>query len=54
MRHKLLFSFSALGLLAGCIAAYVFSLQRPVQPPVFSPPVNPFSHGIYAEGIVES
>lgn len=54
MRHKLLFALSALGLLAGCIAAYVFSLQKPALPPVFSPPVNPYTHGIYAEGIVES
>lgn len=54
MRHKLLFAFSALGLLAGCIAAYVFSLQRPALPPVFTPPTNPFTHGIYADGIVES
>lgn len=54
MRHKLLFAFSVLGLLAGCIAAYMFSLQRPALPPVFSPPTNPFTHGIYADGIVES
>lgn len=54
MRHKLLFALSALGLLAGCIAAYMFSLQRPALPPVFSPSTNPFTHGIYADGIVES
>ena len=54
MRHKLPFVFSALGLLAGLVAAYMFSLQRPALPPVFRPPINPYTHGIYADGIVES
>ena len=54
MRHKLLFAFSAVGLLAGCVAAYMFSLQRPALPPVFPPPTNPYAKGIYANGIVES
>jgi HlyD family secretion protein len=54
VRHKLPFVLSALGLLAGCVAAYMFSLQRPALPPVFSPPINPYMHGIYADGIVES
>jgi HlyD family secretion protein len=54
MRHKFLFALSILGLLSGCVAAYMFSLQRPALPPVFSPPASPYTHGIYAEGIVES
>ena len=54
MRHKLVFALSALGLLAGGVAAYMFSLQRPALPPVFTPPSNPYAKGIYAEGILES
>ena len=54
MRHKLLFALSALGLLAGGVAAYMFSLQRPALPPVFTPASNPYAKGVYAEGIVES
>jgi HlyD family secretion protein len=54
MRHKLLFALSALGLLAGGVAAYMFSLQRPALPPVFTPASNPYVKGVYAEGILES
>lgn len=54
MRHKLLFVVSALGLVAGGIAAYMFSLQRPALPPVFAPASNPYAKGIYADGILES
>ena len=54
MRNKLLFALSAAGILAGCFAAYLFSLQKAPLPPVFSPASNTFDRGIYAEGIVES
>ncbi|TAM79804.1 MAG: efflux RND transporter periplasmic adaptor subunit [Acidobacteria bacterium] len=54
MRRKLLFALSALGLLAGFVAAYMFSLQRPALPPVFTPATSPYAMGIYADGIVES
>jgi HlyD family secretion protein len=54
MRNKILMALAAVGVLAGCCAVYVFSLQEPALPPVFNPPENPFSGGIYAEGIVES
>lgn len=54
MRRKLLFALSALGLLAGFVAAYMFSLQRPALPPVFTPATSPYAKGIYADGIVES
>jgi HlyD family secretion protein len=54
MRNKILMSLAAIGILAGCYAVYVFSRQEPALPPVFNPPENPFSGGIYAEGIVES
>ncbi|HUY14569.1 MAG TPA: biotin/lipoyl-binding protein [Terriglobia bacterium] len=54
MRNKLIFALSALGILAGCFAAYLFSLNKPALPPAFSPPSDPYVSGIYAEGIVES
>jgi HlyD family secretion protein len=52
--RKVVFTRSFLGILAGCVAAYVFGITQPPQPPAFSPPTNPYTQGIYAEGIVES
>ena len=54
MKNKLLFVFSGIGILLGCAAAVVFAIEKPAQPPLFNPPSNPYSAGIYAEGIVES
>jgi len=54
MRYKLLFSLAFAGILAGCVAAYFFSTEKPALPPAFDPPSNPYATGIYAEGIVES
>jgi HlyD family secretion protein len=54
MRYKLLFSLAIAGVLSGCLAGYLFSLQKPAEPPLFNPPTNPYVQGIYAEGIVES
>jgi HlyD family secretion protein len=54
MRYRLLFTLAFIGIVAGCVAGYVFSVEKPAQPPVFSPASNPYSQGIYAEGIVES
>ena len=52
--RKVLFAMSFLGLLAGCIGAYLFGITQPPLPPAFAPPTNPYPSGIYAEGIVES
>lgn len=54
MRQKLLFVLAFAGFLAGLAAAYVYGLQPAPQPPVFNPASNPYAHGVYAEGIVES
>ncbi|HXZ48938.1 MAG TPA: biotin/lipoyl-binding protein [Usitatibacter sp.] len=54
MKHRLLFAAAILGVLAGIGSAVYYSLPRHAQPPVFSPPANPFASGIYANGIVES
>jgi HlyD family secretion protein len=54
MRNKILFSLASMGVVAGLVAAYLFGNVQPPQPPLFNPATNPYSHGIYAEGIVES
>ena len=54
MRYRLLFALAFVGVLAGCFAGYLFSIEKPAQPPVFSPASNPYVQGIYAEGIIES
>jgi HlyD family secretion protein len=52
--RKIVFTLSIMGLLAGCISAYLFGLVEPTLPPAFAPPSNPYPGGIYAEGIIES
>src|SRR5579875_1979119 len=54
MKNKVLIGVAFLGVLLGCTAAYLFALEKPAQPPLFNPAFNPYSSGIYAEGIVES
>ena len=52
--RKIIFVLSFIGLMAGCVGAYLFGIVQPPLPPAFTPPTNPFPSGIYAEGIVES
>jgi HlyD family secretion protein len=54
IRNTVLFALSIIGILAGLIGAYIFGIQRKAQPPVFTPVSNPYTSGIYANGIVES
>jgi HlyD family secretion protein len=54
MRYKLLFGLAFLGIVSGCVASYLFSIEKPAQPPVFQPAADPYPQGIYAEGIIES
>ncbi|WP_434664318.1 biotin/lipoyl-binding protein [Paraburkholderia sp. A3BS-1L] len=54
MKHRLVFAASLIGFLAAVAAAWVFGIQQPPQPPVFQPAANPYAHGVYATGIVES
>ncbi len=54
MSNKLLFVLSFIGILAGTAAAYFFSITTPPLSPVFNPVSDPYTSGIYAEGIVES
>ena len=54
MKNKILFTLAILGILAGATAAYLFGITNPPLPPVFEPFSDPYSNGIFAEGIVES
>jgi HlyD family secretion protein len=54
MKNKLLFIASAVGLLVGVLSAYVFGQQPSALPPAYNPAANPYAHGIYSEGMVES
>ena len=54
MKNRILFILSFLGFLGGCYAAYLSTIIHAAEPPVFNPAANPYSAGIYAEGIVES
>ena len=54
MKNKLLFVAAILGVVAGLVSAYVYGIRKPSLPPAFNPAMNPYSHGIFATGIVES
>lgn len=54
MTIRLLFILSALGILGGLAAAYVFGMAEPPLPPQFRPASDPYGKGIFATGIVES
>ena len=54
MRNKVIFIASAVGLLLALISALIFSEQPKAQPPLFKPAANPYAHGIYSNGIIES
>lgn len=52
--RKLIFIVSFIGLLGGCVVAYLSGITQAPLPPAFNPAMNPYAKGIYAEGIVES
>lgn len=54
MRNKIIFIFAIIGLLVGIVSAYLFGIEKKPQPPAFNPASNPYSKGIYANGIIES
>ncbi len=54
MRNKVIFILSIIGLLTGLVSAYIFGIEKKPLPPAFNPASNPYTKGIYANGIVES
>jgi HlyD family secretion protein len=54
MRNRILFIIAAIGLALAVLSAFLSAQQPAAQPPVFSPAANPYSKGIYANGIIES
>jgi HlyD family secretion protein len=54
MNKKWIFILSGVGVVAGCVAAYLFGIQPKALPPAFQPATNPYAQGIYANGMVES
>ena len=54
MRPRLELVLATVGLTAGLIGAYLYGLHSAPLAPAFTPAANPYSKGIYAEGIVES
>jgi HlyD family secretion protein len=54
VRNRILFALAAIGVLAGLTSAALFAVRSKPLSPVFSPAANPYEHGVYANGIVES
>jgi len=54
VRNKIIFILAIIGLLTGIVSAYIFGIEKKPQPPAFNPASNPYTKGIYANGIIES
>ena len=54
MRSKLLIVIAIIGFLLSLGTAYVFGIKQKPLPPAFTPASNPYSDGIYANGIIET
>lgn len=54
MRNKVIFAIAGAGFLLALVSAFIFGQQPKPQPPVFKPTADPYSHGIYSEGMIES
>src|SRR5579885_458423 len=52
--RRLLFVISILGVLGASTVAYMSGITTPPLPPAFTPAMNPYATGIYANGILES
>src|SRR5271167_2139256 len=54
MRSKIIFLVSGIGLVLALISAYLAGEEPKPLPPAFNPAANPYTKGIYAQGIIES
>jgi len=54
VRNRILFIVATIGVLAGLVSAALFAVRTKPLSPVFAPAANPYEHGVYANGIVES
>jgi HlyD family secretion protein len=54
MGNKPLFVLAAVGVLMGVLGAWYFGIRQPPQAPAFEPSANPYAHGIYANGMIET
>ena len=54
MKNKMVFIISAVGALAGIVAAVLSGITEPTLPPAYNPAASPYPSAIYAEGIIES
>ena len=53
MKTKIIYVIAAIGILAGFVSAYIYNKKLNIPPPA-SVSYNPYSNGVYSEGIVES
>ena len=54
MRNRIIFFLVVFGLLGALFSAYVYAVPSKPLPPAFAPASDPFAHGVFANGIVES
>lgn len=54
MRNRVIFIVAGAGFLLALMSAFIFGQQPKPQPPVFNPTADPYAHGIYSEGMIES
>jgi HlyD family secretion protein len=54
MRFRIELVLAFFGLTAGLIGAYLYGLRSAPLAPAFNPAANPYTKGIYAEGMVEA
>jgi HlyD family secretion protein len=54
VRNRILFTLSIVGIAAGILSAALFAVRPQPLAPVFNPAPNPYDHGIFANGIIES
>jgi HlyD family secretion protein len=54
LRNKIIVVLAVAGVVFGLASAYIYGARKKPLPPAFNPAQNPYVHGIFATGIVES